>query len=93
VGDTGFGQGRPPRKISRSGELSERVVVLSKMADLRIKLVDHLAVERWRVRTGCVCLSPTRVQVVSAFEDLRVELVDYGAARTVCLARRSPAFR
>jgi len=74
-----------------SGELSERVVVVSKMADLRIKLVDHLADERWRVRTGCVSLSPTRVQVVSAFEDLRVELVDYGADRTVCLTRRSPA--
>ena len=76
-----------------SGELAERVVVVSSMADLRIKLVDHLADERWRVRTGCVSLSPTRVQVVSAFEDLRVELVDYGAARTVCLARRSPPLR
>ena len=74
-----------------SGELSERVDVVSKMADLRIKLVERLADERWRVRTGCVSLSPTRVQVVSAFEDLRVELVDYGADRTVCLARRSPA--
>lgn len=76
-----------------SGELAERVVVVSNMADLRIKLVDHLADERWRVRTGCVSTSPTRVQVVSAFEDLRVELVDYGADRTVCLTRRSPAFR
>ena len=34
--------------------MSERVVVVSKIADLRIKLVDHLADERWRVRTGCV---------------------------------------
>ena len=32
-----------------SGELSERVVVIPKMADLRIKLVDHLADELWRV--------------------------------------------
>ena len=56
-----------------SGELSERVVVVSKMADLRIKLVDYLADERWRVRTGCVSLSPTRVQVVSGVPRRRCE--------------------
>ena len=76
-----------------SGELSERVVVVSKMADLRIKLVDPLADERWRVRTDCVSLSPTRVQIVSAFEDLRVELVEVRGDRTVCLTRGSRPLR
>ena len=76
-----------------SGELSERVVVVSKMADLRIKLVDHLADERWRVRTDCVSLSPTRVQIVSAFEDMRVELVEVRGDRTVCLTRGSRPLR
>ena len=72
-----------------SGELAERVVVVSNMADLRIKLVDHLADERWRVRTGCVSVSPKRVQVVSAFEDLRVELAGIDGDRPVCLTPRS----
>ena len=76
-----------------SGELAERVVVVSNMADLRIKLVDHLADERWRVRTGCVSTSPTRVQVVPAFEDLRVKVVRISGGRTICLTPRRPVLR
>lgn len=56
-----------------NSELAERVVLALHMADLRIKLVDHLPDERWCLRTGCVSLSPIRVEIVRAFEVLRVE--------------------
>ena len=78
----------PP--AAASSPFGERVQVVDAFADLRIKVVDHLPDERWRVRTGCAGQADLRVERVDAFEDIRVKIVDALADREVCVLRQSP---
>jgi len=76
-----------------ASNIAERVLVVDALADLRVKVVDHLPDERWRVRTGCIGQADIRVKRVRAFEDLRVKFVDAFPDRVVCVLRQSPPLR